>query len=284
VTTRTTLPRPTERIRLGRSAVETSPYCLGWVVDPDTVLAAYDAGVSFFFLPTDFHLGLYRHAIEGLRRLLARGGDIRDRIVVGGVGYIEKPSFFPNTFQELLWLVPELERIDVGVAGAVDDASAGRVEQVAKLRDRAHLGMRAAGASFHARNAARDAIVGGAIDIAFIRYNPLHAGARDDLFPAIAADRTVTVFNFVNGAGYLDDVAWAAQGLGADYWRPGLADYYRFPLSRPEIDGLLVAPKIPAHVARITEAAEAGPLSEQEQEHMIDLALLAAGEATLTET
>jgi hypothetical protein len=52
-------------------------------------------------------------------------------------------------------------------------------------------------------------------------------------------------------------------------------------LTRPELDGLLVAPKVPAHVERILRAVEAGPLSAEEEEHMIDLALLQSGQATL---
>lgn len=275
------LPKPSDRIGLGRTALSVSPFCLGWVEDPDTVLAAFDIGINFFFLPSDYHLPLYRHSIEGLKRLLARSSEIRDRIVVAGVGYIENPAFFDGTLHELLWAAPELARLDVGVAGAVTTASSGRLAQLRGMRSRGELEIAATGGSFHAREAARAAIVEGELDVAFVRYNPLHPGAREDLFPFIAQPRLVKVFNFASSFGYVDDISWKRLGLARDLWRPRLSDLYRFALTRPEIDGLLVAPKVPAHVARITHAVEAGPLSPDEQEHMIDLALLAAGAATL---
>lgn len=275
------LPKPEDRVRLGKTALSVSPFCLGWVEDPDTVLAAYDIGINFFFLPSDYHLPLYRHSIEGLKRLLARGSDVRDRIVVAGVGYIENPTFFASTLQELLWAAPELARLDVGLAGAVSPANAGRLAQLRGLRARGELVVTATGGSFHSRAAARDAITEGAIDVAFVRYNPLHPGAREDLFPFIAEPRDVKVFDFASSFGYVDDDAWKRLGLSNEYWKPRLSDLYRFALTRPEMNGLLIAPKVPAHVQRVVEAVEAGPLSPDQEEHMIDLALLAAGAATL---
>jgi aryl-alcohol dehydrogenase-like predicted oxidoreductase len=277
-------PKPTERIHLGASSLWVSPFCLGWVEDPDTVLAAFDIGINFFFLPSDYHLPLYRHTIEGIQRLLARGTDMRDRIVVAGVGYIENPAFFSGTLQELLWAVPELGRLDVGLAGAVTSASESRIAQLDAMRKDGELDVAAIGASFHSRSCARTAIERAALDIAFIRYNPLHPGAREDVFPFVGEHRAVTLFNFVNAAGYVDDASWRRLGLSSALWHPQLHDYYRFALTRPEIDGLLVAPKVPAHVERILRAVEAGPLSAEEEEHLIDLALLQVGLATLRDT
>lgn len=275
------LPKPGDRVALGSSSLSVSPFCLGWVEDPDTVLAAFDLGINFFFLPSDYHLPLYRHSIEGLRRLLARGADVRDRIVVAGVGYIENPAFFSSTLQELLWAAPELARLDVGLAGAVTAANAGRLGQLRAMRERGELEVAATGGSFHSREAARAAIGAGDLDVAFVRYNPLHPGAREDLFPFVDAARRAKVYNFASSFGHVDDAAWDRLGLGRELWKPKLSDLYRFALTRPEIDGLLIAPKVPAHVARVVEAVEAGPLSPDEEEHMIDLALLAAGAATL---
>ena len=278
---RRSLPRPTDRIPLGESNVQVSPFCLGWVTDPDTVLAAFDAGINFFFLPSDYHLGLYRNSIEGLKRLLARGPDIRDRIVVAGVGYIENPRFFPATLRELLWIAPELGTLDVGVAGAVSLSTAGRIDQLREMRLEGQHGLKSVGGSFHSRPAALLAITQQAIDVAFVRYNVAHPGAREDLFPFLAPTRKTTIFNFVNSAGYVDDASWARLALPPGQWRPELSDHYRFVLTRPEVDGLLVAPKIPAHVDRILRAVEAGPLDPEEEDHMIDLSLLARGLATL---
>jgi len=284
VTRRRVMPRPTDRITLGKTRVEVSPFCLGWVDDPDTVLAAFDIGINFFFVPTDYHLGLYMRSIEGLKRLLARGGGIRDEIVVAAVGYIENPDFFGGTFRELLYAAPEIDRLDVAIAGAVLPGNAGRIEQLHALRSEERLAVNAVGASFHSRPEASAAIAAERIDVAFVRYNPLHPGAREDLFPAVVPERNVRLFNFVNSAGYLDDEAWSALDIEPEIWRPELSDYYRFALTRPELDGILCAPKFPAHVERILRAVEAGPLTSEEEEHMIDLALLGTGQATLAPT
>ena len=40
---------------------------------------------------------------------------------------------------------------------------------------------------------------------------------------------------------------------GNVYWHPDVTDYYRFALSRPELDGLLVSPGTPGEVAALAE-------------------------------
>ncbi|MEJ7596757.1 MAG: hypothetical protein WKG01_02505, partial [Kofleriaceae bacterium] len=45
------LPRLSDRIAIG--TLSASPFCVGIVDDPDTIGAAYDAGINFFFLTAD---------------------------------------------------------------------------------------------------------------------------------------------------------------------------------------------------------------------------------------
>ncbi len=59
-----TLPRLTDRVVLGDSLL-VSPICLGAVARPDVVLAAWEAGINFFFLTADMHWPMY----EPLRRV-----------------------------------------------------------------------------------------------------------------------------------------------------------------------------------------------------------------------
>src|SRR5262249_26053031 len=79
---RAALPRLTDRLRLGGTQLEVSPFCLGRVDQPDTIAAAFDAGINFFFVSADMHWPLYEASRVGLGALLARGGAVRDRIVV----------------------------------------------------------------------------------------------------------------------------------------------------------------------------------------------------------
>ena len=69
--------------------------------------------------------------------------------------------------------------------------------------------------------------------------------------------------------------------MDAQFWQPHVTDYYRFALTRPEVHGLLCAPQTPREVAALAEALEAGPLSEPEENFLINLASLDAGKTTL---
>jgi hypothetical protein len=74
---------------------------------------------------------------------------------------------------------------------------------------------------------------------------------------------------------------WAELRIGDEHWRPDVTDYYRFALTRPEIDGLLCAPRTPRQIRALAEALEKGPLHQDEEKHLIDLADLDRGLATL---
>jgi hypothetical protein len=71
---RTTLPAFTDRLPLSASPLRVSPICLGMVRDPETIPAAFDAGINiFFFFSADMHWPLYEPSRQGLAGLLARG-------------------------------------------------------------------------------------------------------------------------------------------------------------------------------------------------------------------
>ena len=72
----------------------------------------------------------------------------------------------------------------------------------------------------------------------------------------------------------------AELGLpGEDYWHPQITDHYRFALSRPELDGLLVSLFAPEEVAALASALEQGPLDEEEEAYLMNVALVAQGKA-----
>lgn len=277
-----TLPRLADRSALGRSGLRVSPFCLGMIEDPDTVLAAYDAGINFFFVTTDMHWPLYESLRVGLRALLARGGGIRDEIVVVGMSYVANPSFLEQPFCELVDAIPGLGRIDVCAVGGCDgsDLPARRATILAH-RERAFSGCRAAGASFHDRLGAAAAHAEGVLDIAYLRYNADHHGAREDVFPFRGGSPTL-LYGFKSLGGWaapsaLEKITHLPKGL----WLPRPPDHYRFALSSGGLDGLLCSPRTPAEIRALAEAMEKGPLSVDEQEHLIDLAALARGDAHL---
>jgi hypothetical protein len=262
---RTTLPLPSDRGALGEFSI--SPFCVGMVEDPDTIGAAFEAGINFFFLAADLHWPRYEPTRVGLARLLARVP--RDRVVVAAAAYVTQPEFCSAPFHEVVDAVPGLGALDVLVAGgAYATELARRLPIYVEHRRRRFAGARAIGASFHDRGAAVAAIAGGELDIAFIRYNAAHPGAQRDVFPVLPPERATRVFGFTSTGAHRA----VSNPPDEDIWIPELTDHYRFALSRPGLDGLLCSPTRPEHVAALAAAMAEGPLSLEEEQHMIELA------------
>lgn len=278
---RVALPRTTDRIAVGETGMSISPICLGWVRDPDTIAAAFDVGINFFFLSGDLHWPIYEGTRRGLAALLRRGRRVREQIVVAVASYVAQPDFAYAPFAEVVESVPGLGHIDmIVIGGAYRTDFPARRNSYRDDRPRSEFGARAIGASFHDRSMALRAINEAQVDLAFIRYNPIHLGARTDLFPALEPS-PARIFNFKSTAGYRTPSELRALGVGPELWRPRPTDYYRFALSSPAIDGILCALRHPREVAALWRALASPPLDAEEERYLIDLAKLSTGKARL---
>lgn len=268
---RTSLPRPEERLPLGRG-LEVSPYCIGIVKDPDTILEAFDQGINFFFVSTDLHWPLYENIRRGLERLFARGGGIRDQVVVCSVCYLTQPDFDYIPHQELIRSVKGLERTDVMVAGGCHaDEFPRRQRTMETYLEAGTHGCRAQGISFHDRGSLRTALNEDATDIAFLRYNPMHPGAQKDVFPHLRRPRRGLCYGFKSSVGFQEPALLEGLGLG-DYWMPARPDYYRLALMPEAMDGLLFSPGTPKELKEALAAFAQGPLDPDEEEQLMSLA------------
>jgi hypothetical protein len=278
---RTILPRLIDRLSLGTGGLRVSPFCLGMVGESAVVSAAFDAGVNFFFVSADMHWPLYENTRRGLADLLARGPGIRDEVVVAGVCYPTQPEFCTAPFEELVAAVPGLKTLDVLLAGgAYGWEFDRRLPVYAEHRRTGFLGNRAVGASFHDRQAAPAAVRERNVDIACIRYNPGHAGARRDVFPHLPGRPRPLLFGFKSTFGYVPPGRMLELGLpGSDYWHPAVTDHYRFALTPPAMDGLLIALRTPGEVTALAAAMAHGPLTEEEEAYLTDVAGVAQGNA-----
>jgi hypothetical protein len=263
------LPRLTDRLPLGRG-LEVSPICLGLCKSPEVVEAAFDAGINFFFLSADMHWPLYEAVRIGLGRLLERTS--RDNVVVAGAAYVTQPEFCTAPFDELIAAVPGLGGLDVLIAGgAYGTEIATRLEVFERHRAGAYADCRAIGASFHDRRAAAEAMTAERLDLALIRFNPLHTGARRDVFPFIPTERHIRLYNFNSTVGCLSRDAQAVS-LDEDNWKPRPTDYYRYALTHPQLDGLLVALSTEHQVDALSAALAEGPLDAAECQYLETLA------------
>jgi aryl-alcohol dehydrogenase-like predicted oxidoreductase len=251
--------------------------------EANTISAAFDAGVNFFFVTADMHWPLYEPSRRGLANLLARGRGIRDDIVVAGVCYPTQPEFCTAPFHELLAAIPRLDHLDVLLAGGAYGIEFDRRLSLFQLhRERGLLGNRAIGASFHDRSAAASAVRERKVDIAYIRYNPDHFGARSDVFPHLRERPRPLVYGFKSTYGYAPPALMDEIGLAAgEYWHPTITDHYRFALTPPEMDGVLIGLRSPDQVEALAEALELGPLSDEEEAYLMNVAEVIRGDAQM---
>ena len=239
--------------------LEVSPICLGRTADPNTIPAAFDAGINFFFLSGDLHWPIYLGLREGLSRLLQRTPSVRDQIVVAGVAYAGQRGFCLGAYAELIQAVPKLLRIDVAVAGGICAGDFARRASDLAIARQSFFGARATGASFHDRPEALAAINGSSVDVAFIRYHALHPGGRDDLLPHLDPKRKSKIFTF---GSMMPTMYGPDQGPWPNF---ALTDYYRFAMTPPEIDGLLCAPQSPSEVTALCDTLARGRLDDEQE-------------------
>jgi hypothetical protein len=264
---------------LGTSGLEVSPICQGMTPDPDTVPAAFEAGINFFFVTADMHWPLYEGTRRGLRDLLAANPAARDSIVVGVVSYVTQLEFSYAPFLEVLEEISPLQRIDLIIAGgAYGHEIPERIEMYKAHRDNRRVGARAIGTTFHDRKAARSVLEQDVLDIAFVRYNPGHLGARTEMFPHVRSrgdGRTTLLYNFKSTDSWIEDEAeYVALGLQPDNWRPHITEYYRFALTEPALDGILCSVPGARGVRELSDALAKGPLDDEDHQYLIDLGTL----------
>jgi hypothetical protein len=271
---RARLPAFADRLPLGTRGLSVSPFCMGAVDDPHAVLAAFDRGINFFFLSADMHWPAYEGSRRGLAELLRARPAARDQIVVAAVSYVAHPDFVLAPFFEVLENVEGLGRLDVVLAGGVSrftELEAARRAGICRQRDplRGHLpGVQAAGATFHDRAAARDALADDELDVSFVRYNSEHPGAEADVFPHAQTDARMLLYGFKSVQGCLSRTAFSSLALPPSAWQPRPSDHYRFALSRPELDGILCAPQSAAQLDALAAALAEGPLEAGEIAYM----------------
>ncbi len=262
--------------------MEISPFCLGMVRTPETVCEAFDAGINFFFVTADMHWPLYEHTRQGLRMLLDRHRSIRDQIVIGVASYLAQPEFSVLPFFEVLDSIPGLKRIDVAIiGGAYGVEFMSRLQTYEENRRKRRVPSASIGATFHDRMSTVTAVNHNMVDIAFVRYNPLHTGAEREVFPNISKNRKTLLFIFNSTIGHVPRDRCATLGIGTKYWHPDITDCYRFALACSEVNGLLCAPGTPKEVAALEDALKKGPLNQSDRNHLINLAALDSGRFTI---
>ncbi len=97
-------------------------------------------------------------------------------------------------------------------------------------------------------------------DAFMLRYNAVHRGAEQDVFPHLPERRPGIVAYTATRWGHLCDPAKMPAGEAP----PPARDCYRFALSHPDVDMVLCGPKNRDQMQEALRALEAGPLAPDE--------------------
>ena len=177
--------------------------------------------------------------------------------------------------------MPKLARVDVLVGGGMYGPE--MLARIKMLREVARgRGAPAVAASFHDRSAASVAANAGLVDLGYVRYNPAHPRAKEDLFPKLRDGKRPPLYNFKSQRGYVPHAVLEQKKIDRALWYPDAPDYYRYALSRPQMDGLLFALEKPSQLRELDDALKQGGLLPAEEEHLEELAILTGQTAHMT--
>ncbi|AUX26872.1 aldo/keto reductase [Sorangium cellulosum] len=133
----------------------------------------------------------------------------------------------------------------------------------AMLRLKEEGKVRVLGTSIHDRVRAGELARSGPLDLLMIRYNAAHPGAEQDIFPHLAPRQPAVVAYTAT--------SWRRLLRKPRDWSgavPSAGDCYRFCLSNPHVDIVLMGARNEGELDENLRALERGPLSEPEMQEM----------------
>lgn len=244
------------RVPLGRTGIEVSRLGLGasYGAPAAAYREAFDRGVNYFYW------GSRRRGAMGevLRDLCATR---RDDVVLVLQSYARFGAFVKRSVESGLRKLGT-DYCDVLLLGWFNSEPACRIIEAAEsLRERGLV--KATALSSHHRPLFPTLLDDQRYGAWYVRYNAVHRGAEQEVFPAIAdrgrAQRPGVVSYTNTRWGHLCDPKRTPPGEPT----PSGTDCYRFALSRPEVDVAIAGPDNSEHMHQALAALDAGPLDEE---------------------
>jgi aryl-alcohol dehydrogenase-like predicted oxidoreductase len=245
---------PFENRTLGRTGLPTSPLGLatgGGALPPREVERAFERGIRCFYF------GSLRSAsfAEGVRALVPRH---REEMIVVVQSYTRAASTMKMSLQAGMKKLG-VDRVDLFLLGWWNEPPPARILDAAlELRERGlarHLMISCHNRKTFARYAADPSY--GAI---MVRYNAVHPGAEDDVFPGLPPQKPGVVSYTALRWGHLLD----PKVLPANEPHPRASDCYRFVLTSPSVDLAMCAPRTAEELDEALASLERGPMSAEE--------------------
>lgn len=251
-----------KRVPLGRTGLMVSRLGLaqGYGVPAASIERAFhEYGINYFYVSPLMRLGRMK---EAMRNLAPRH---RDELVIvlarmyfgGGFGAFRLERFVEGWLKRF-----KVDRIDLLFQGVDKPLTQKIIDKVQQLKEDGKV--RFLGISSHERPFLGAFVRGEVempVDFIHIRYNAVHTGAEQDIFPHLSQENRP-------GIGIYTATCWKKllkPKLLPEGERPlSGTDCYRFVLSNPDVDVCLTAPSNAEQMEENLKALEAGPLDEEE--------------------
>jgi predicted aldo/keto reductase-like oxidoreductase len=217
---------------------------------------AFEAGCNYFTWGRVLRGGP-KEFVHAARTLIQAGH--RGEMVLGVISYAHA-AFLTETF-----LRRNLKRLgtdyaDVLILGYFSRRPPQRVlDGAQKLKD---LGLvRALGITTHTRTLVPKLHREGQLDLYHVRYNAVHRGGEEDLFPHVMGDSKPGIVSFTATCwGRLLEAKRMPSGVAP----PTAPDCYQFALSHPAVDVSLTGPRSPEELKENLSVLDRGPMNEDE--------------------
>ena len=220
--------------------------------------AFHEYGINYLYISPFLNLG---EMVKAIRKLSPTDSDqlciVLARPFFGGFGGFRLERFVERWLRRL-----KLERVDLLFQDVRRPLSRNLTDRVRRLQESGKvrfLGMSSHDRPLHGRIARGE--VPTPVDFLHVRYNAVHPGAEQDVFPHLhEKDRPgIVIFTATCWRKLLKP---KLMPVGE---RPlTAADCYRFVLSHPDVTVCLTAPSTAAQMEDNFEALTAGPLDEDE--------------------
>ncbi|MER2560981.1 MAG: aldo/keto reductase [Myxococcaceae bacterium] len=255
-TTLRAVKKPTHRMGLA----------LNFGLDANGLNAAIDRGITYFFfqkLKTGYAVPVLKQAFKANREKF---------ILAGGPSL----AFFGGSVRrgcESLLKTFGTDYIDVFQLFWLSKMSAwtpGTIEALVKLKEEGKV--RSIGVSIHDRPRAGKMAEDSPLDLFMLRYNAAHPGAEKDIFPHLEKRKpSVVAYTATSWRKLLTaPKGWTGPTMTA-------GDCYRFCLSNPSVDVVLMGPSNQQQLDENLKAVDKGPLSDDELKWMREYGRLAHG-------
>jgi predicted aldo/keto reductase-like oxidoreductase len=251
-----------ERIVLGKTGLKVGRLGVasGYWMPAKAIEEAFERGCNYMTWGT-FFKGYSPYMREALINIQAKGQ--RNRLVLSMFSYAHQAFLTEHFFLKGLKSAG-MDYADVLVLGGFSKPpSQGIINGALKLKEKGLI--RFLGISSHNRKVFSVLQKDGVFDVFHLRYNAVHRGAENEIFPFLQGENRPGIINFTSTAtGKLLNKKKMPSGEET----PSAVDCYRFVLTNPAVDVCMSGARTLDEMRQNLKILEEGPMTEAELNRM----------------